>query len=90
LENTHRITLELSETLITHLAEVGYDPKMGARPLARKIDEVIRVPLSKKILFEKIKNSIITADYINEEIIFSVKTKSVLIGHDTTVCNLLA
>jgi len=90
LENTHRITLELSESLITHLAEVGYDPKMGARPLARKIDEVIRVPLSKKILFEKIKNSIITADYVNEEIIFSVKTKSVLIGHDTTVSNLLA
>jgi ATP-dependent Clp protease ATP-binding subunit ClpA len=30
---------------------------MGARPLARKIDELIRVPLSKKILFEQIKNS---------------------------------
>ena len=34
---------------------------MGARPLARKIDELIRVPLSKKILFERIKNSVITA-----------------------------
>lgn len=89
LENTHRITLELSESLITHLAEVGYDPKMGARPLARKIDEVIRVPLSKKVLFEKIKNSIIIADYVNEEITFVVKTKSVLIGHDTTVNNVL-
>jgi ATP-dependent Clp protease ATP-binding subunit ClpA len=30
---------------------------MGARPLARKIDELIRVPLSKKILFEKIKDA---------------------------------
>ena len=31
--------------------------RWGARPLARKIDELIRVPLSKKILFEQIKDS---------------------------------
>ena len=29
---------------------------MGARPLARKIDELIKVPLSKKILFENLSN----------------------------------
>ena len=34
---------------------------MGARPLARKIDELVRVPLSKKILFERIKNAQVTA-----------------------------
>jgi ATP-dependent Clp protease ATP-binding subunit ClpA len=85
----HAITLNLSEPVVDYLAEQGYDSRMGARPLARKIDEVIRVPLSKKVLFEKIKNSIIIADYVNEEITFVVKTKSVLIGHDTTVSNLL-
>ena len=29
---------------------------MGARPISRKIDEILRVPLSKKILFEKLEN----------------------------------
>jgi len=53
----HNITLNFSEESIDYLAEEGYDNKMGARPLARKIDELIRVPLSKKILFEQIKNS---------------------------------
>jgi ATP-dependent Clp protease ATP-binding subunit ClpA len=53
--------LNLSEPVVEYLAEQGYDKKMGARPLARKIDELIRVPLSKKILFERIKNSVITA-----------------------------
>jgi ATP-dependent Clp protease ATP-binding subunit ClpA len=80
LEATHRITLNMSEELITHLAETGYDAKMGARPLARKIDEVIRVPLSKKVLFEKIKNSIVTADYVNDGVVFDVKPRAILIN----------
>lgn len=33
------------------LAEKGYDPTMGARPLSRVIDNYIKKPLSKKILF---------------------------------------
>jgi len=53
----HNITLNFSEDAIDHLADVGYDSKLGARPLARKIDELIRVPLSKKILFEQIKDA---------------------------------
>jgi ATP-dependent Clp protease ATP-binding subunit ClpA len=61
LTEKHSITLTLTEPVIDYLAEQGYDKKMGARPLARKIDELIRVPLSKKILFERIKNSTITA-----------------------------
>jgi ATP-dependent Clp protease ATP-binding subunit ClpA len=53
----HNISLNFDELSIDYLAEKGYDSKLGARPLARKIDELIRVPLSKKILFEKIKDS---------------------------------
>ena len=37
------------------LAENGYDPKMGARPLSRLIEEKIKKPLSKEILFGKLK-----------------------------------
>ena len=48
---------------------------MGARPLARKIDELIRVPLSKKILFSSIKNANITAVLENSEIVFNSTQK---------------
>jgi len=56
------INLIVTEALVDYLVEVGYDPKMGARPLGRKIDELIKVPLSKKILFEKLNNCHVTAD----------------------------
>jgi len=83
LLDKHDITLNLSEPVIEYLAEQGYDKKMGARPLARKIDELIRVPLSKKILFERIKNSVITA-VMNEDIIeYNVVQKSTArVGED--------
>ncbi len=71
----HNITLNLSEPVIEYLADKGYDSKMGARPLARKIDEMIRVPLSKKILFERIKDANIMAVMDNDEIVFNVSNK---------------
>lgn len=73
----HNITLNLSEPVVEYLANVGYDSKMGARPLARKIDELIRVPLSKKILFENIKDANVMAVMNNEEIAFEITNKQV-------------
>jgi ATP-dependent Clp protease ATP-binding subunit ClpA len=76
LKDTHDIALNLSEALIEYLAEKGYDKKMGARPLARKIDELIRVPLSKKILFERIKNATINVHVgTNDTVEFDVQRK---------------
>lgn len=75
LLDKHNITLNLSEPVIEYLAEKGYDNKMGARPLARKIDELIRVPLSKKILFDRIKDANIMAVLDNNEISFNVTNK---------------
>jgi ATP-dependent Clp protease ATP-binding subunit ClpA len=75
LLDKHNITLTLSETTIEYLAEKGYDSKMGARPLSRKIDELIRVPLSKRILFEKIKNANILATLNKDMIEFVVTNK---------------
>jgi ATP-dependent Clp protease ATP-binding subunit ClpA len=77
------INLNVTETVIGHLASVGYDSKMGARPISRKIDEILRVPLSKRILFEKLENcninticnndkvhfEIVLNDYVNEDTI---------------------
>jgi len=67
------IRLNLSESVIDLLAEKGYDPKMGARPLNRKIDELIRVPLSKRILFERLENCTIHADIVNHQIEFQME-----------------
>jgi ATP-dependent Clp protease ATP-binding subunit ClpA len=76
LIDKHNITLNLSEPVVEYLAEQGYDKKMGARPLARKIDELIRVPLSKKILFERIKNATVTAVMGDEGIDYTVAQKA--------------
>lgn len=70
-----KITVNLTETAIDYIVEQGYDSKMGARPLARKITELIKVPLSKKILFENISNSTVTVDF-NDEITFIVAEKT--------------
>lgn len=66
------IRLTLTEAVVEHLAEKGYDNKMGARPLSRKIDELIRVPLSKKILFERLSDCTVTADIADGAVVFAV------------------
>jgi ATP-dependent Clp protease ATP-binding subunit ClpA len=44
---------------------------MGARPMARKINDLIKVPLSKKILFEKIPESTtVVVDCVDEALTF--------------------
>jgi len=75
LVDKHDITLNLSEPVVEYLAEQGYDKKMGARPLARKIDELIRVPLSKKVLFERIKSATINVVMTDGAIDFAVTQK---------------
>jgi ATP-dependent Clp protease ATP-binding subunit ClpA len=67
------IKIHTTEALIDHLTEVGFDPAMGARPLSRKINELIKVPLSKKILFEHVElGSIVTADYQDDAVKFNI------------------
>ena len=63
------IKMTFDESLINHLADVGYDPKMGARPLSRKIDELVRAPLSKKILFDDIKDCAVKLAWKDELVI---------------------
>jgi ATP-dependent Clp protease ATP-binding subunit ClpA len=67
------IRLNLSEAVIDYLAVKGYDSKMGARPLSRKIDEIIRVPLSKKILFERLSDCTVNVDIQNDTAVFDVE-----------------
>ena len=72
------LKIRLTEEAIKHIADVGYDPKMGARPLQRTINNLIKIPLSKKLIFESVEpNHIIIVDYVNDEIIFNVKSTEV-------------
>jgi len=76
------IHLNLSESVVDMLADKGYDSKMGARPLARKIDELIRVPLSKRILFDRLADCDITADIADDKVTFAVATRVVPVVAD--------
>ncbi len=49
------VTFDLHQDAIAWLADKGYDEKMGARPLARVIQEHIKKPLADEILFGKLK-----------------------------------
>jgi ATP-dependent Clp protease ATP-binding subunit ClpA len=48
------VTIELSSAAKEWLAERGYDPLYGARPLARVIQEYIKKPLAEELLFGKL------------------------------------
>jgi ATP-dependent Clp protease ATP-binding subunit ClpA len=48
------ITLDLTENARSWLAEKGYDPQFGARPMGRTIHENIKKPLADEILFGKL------------------------------------
>ncbi len=48
------VTIELTPPAAEWLANKGYDDKMGARPLARVIQEYIKKPLAEELLFGKL------------------------------------
>jgi ATP-dependent Clp protease ATP-binding subunit ClpA len=77
------IRLNLTEAVVDMLADKGYDAKMGARPLSRKIDQLIRVPLSKRILFDQLSNCDITADMSGDDVVFDVVAHEIpVVGDD--------
>ncbi len=49
--NEAGVVMEVSDEAKTWLGEKGYDPKMGARPMARIIQEHLKKPLAEEILF---------------------------------------
>jgi ATP-dependent Clp protease ATP-binding subunit ClpA len=50
-----KVAIALSAEARAWLAKKGYDPKMGARPLARVIQRDVRDPLTDEILFGKLE-----------------------------------
>jgi len=66
IEEKH-ISITLDDTAKQQLIEEGFDAKMGARPLQRVINTRIKLPLSKKILFEGITMTTLTVSYDKDQ-----------------------
>ena len=66
-----QLRVRLTEKAVDELMTKGFDSKMGARPLQRQINDLVKVPLSKKILFENIAtNSTVIVDFTNSAFVF--------------------
>jgi ATP-dependent Clp protease ATP-binding subunit ClpA len=50
------VTITLLEGALTYLAEKGYDPDFGARPLDRLVDDEVKRPLGDELLFGKLEH----------------------------------
>ncbi len=51
-----QVSISVDEPARAWIAKRGYDPKMGARPMARVIQEFIKRPLAEELLFGKLVN----------------------------------
>jgi ATP-dependent Clp protease ATP-binding subunit ClpA len=68
-----KVKISLTKRAKEALAKRGYSPKLGARPLARVIEENIVEPLSEEILFGDVKGEV-KVDYVKNK--FVLKTKN--------------
>jgi ATP-dependent Clp protease ATP-binding subunit ClpA len=67
------IEIIADESAVKWLANKGYDKKMGARPLARVIDNDIKSPLSRRVLFGDLVNGgRVTVSAHDKQLIFTV------------------
>jgi ATP-dependent Clp protease ATP-binding subunit ClpC len=51
----HKLTIQISDKAKSWLADIGYDPTYGARPLRRAIEQHVENPLSSKLLRDEFK-----------------------------------
>ena len=75
------IKITIADEALDYLVDKGFDPKMGARPLQRVIDQDIKRPLSKELLFGNLKTGgtvHITAK--DNELVFNSKSKKTKVG----------
>ncbi|GKT12414.1 MAG: ATP-dependent Clp protease ATP-binding subunit ClpA [Thiomicrorhabdus sp.] len=66
------VALKVTDAARSWLAKKGYDPLMGARPMARLIQEKIKQPLADKLLFGELqKGGTIIVDCLKNELTFT-------------------
>ncbi|MEY4718790.1 MAG: hypothetical protein RL563_1408 [Pseudomonadota bacterium] len=75
------VTLTLEPGARAWLAERGYDEKMGARPMARLIQEKIKKPLAEDLLFGRLVNGgHVRIDVENGELNFAIESRQLMIS----------
>ena len=77
------ITIKIDDKALDVLVDKGFNPKMGARPLQRVIDKEIKRPLSREMLFGKLKNGGTVTINVNEgkEFTLEVAEKEVAVAN---------
>jgi len=79
LKNSHGMGLEVSVKARNFIANKGFDPDLGARPLRRLIQREIEDPVSNGIVSgEYSEGDLIAVDLVGDKLVFKVK-KSVLL-----------
>jgi ATP-dependent Clp protease ATP-binding subunit ClpA len=72
------VVINITDEALDALVDKGFDPKMGARPLQRVIDKDIKRPLSRELLFGKLKSGgTVTVNFANDEFILDCKERVV-------------
>ncbi len=76
----HGITIELTAAARVWLAEQGYDPAFGARPLRRTLQKQVESPLSIRLLKGEFKDSdVIVVDYNEEDGLIFVRKEELVV-----------
>lgn len=70
------IAITVTDDALDYLVDKGFDPKMGARPLQRVIDNEIKRPLSREMLFGSLKEGgSVTIDYRDNQIMLDCQVQ---------------
>ncbi|MEA3405939.1 MAG: ATP-dependent Clp protease ATP-binding subunit ClpA [Pseudomonadota bacterium] len=68
-----KVVLTVTEAARSWLGKNGYDPLMGARPMARLIQEKVKQPLADKLLFGDLQGGgSVTIDCKEDELVFDI------------------
>ena len=79
-----QVTLSLATDARLWLAKHGCNPKMGARPMARLIQECIKKPLANDLLFGKLTNGGHVRIYVeNDELAFAIESKELSVSENS-------
>jgi len=72
------VIINITDEALDALVEKGFDPKNGARPLQRVIDKDIKRPLSRELLFGKLKTGgNVTVNFVDGEFVLDCKEQVV-------------
>jgi len=63
--------IELSESALTYIAEKGYDPAFGARPLKRLLQKEIVNEMAKELIAGRIKKKKVVVEYKDKRLVFN-------------------